>query len=429
VHIGGATLPQVTTERRKVAIRVGLHAPFIFGPVGFARVGRMIALGLNDLGIEVRLTGVTSPRYDRLITKEDYERLKSFAQQDWEPNIWISLSPGCGFLKDVEGWNISMSMWETPVMPGFGRHCKQVDEVWVPSPFNWKVFHESETSSVPKERLSYMPLGVDTTLYSPHPPSIRITDDFQTDFDFVYGIVCGYSARKGVDLMLTAHHELFDQDSNVALFVKGDYFGQRLLPRDMQSLYSGNMLVDLSGEPEEVQKQIESKVHSHKPVVLYNFDGLSDAELSDVYNALDAFVFPSRGEGFGLPPLEAMSCELPVIGTAATGMEPFMLESICYPIRSKGWKVCSACDWITPDYHGHLFADPDYMQYRDAVWEVYSNRGQAKAKGVKARKFAVANYRFEVVTRRMKERLEEIMGGKQTTENFWPPTEGHGKEG
>jgi len=397
-----------------------LHAPFIFGPVGFARVGRMMALGLNNLGVEVRLKGVKNPRYNRVIAKEEYDRLKSFAQETWEPDIWVALSPGCGFLKDVKGWNIGMSMWETPELPGFGRHCKHVDEVWVPSPFNWKIFHGSESSSVPRESLSYMPLGVDTRLYSPHTPSIRITDDFQTSFDFIYGIVCGYSARKGVDLMLTAHHELFDHEDSVALFVKGDHFGQRLLPKDIQSMYNGKTLVDLSDQPPRVREEIEQKVCKHKPTILYNFASLSDADLSEVYNSLDAFVFPSRGEGFGLPPLEAMSCELPVIGTAATGMKEFMLDEFSYPVRSRGWKICTGCDWITPDYRGQLFVDPDYIQYRDALWEVYSDREAAKVKGKKAREFVIENYSFEVATARMKRRLEEIVGGHMTTENFWP---------
>jgi len=401
-----------------MAIRLGMVAPFIFGPVGFARVGRMIALGLNDRGVEIRLQGLRRPRYDRTIDKEDYERIKGFAEQTWEPDIWFSLSPGCGFAKDVKGWHIGMSMWETPELPPFGVHCRGVDEVWVPSPFNWKVFRNSDYIS--EDRLSYMPLGVDTNLNSPRASKIRITDNFRTEFDFVYGIICGYSARKGVDLVLTAHHELFDFDSRVALLVKGDHFGSRLFPKDMKSIYAGELLVDLSDKPSGVRRCIEEKVQSNRPVVLYCFDSLSDRELTEMILAMDGFVFPSRGEGFGLPPLEAMSCEKPVVGTAATGMREFMREDISYPVRSRGWKLCPGCDWITRDYVGQLFIDPDYEQYRDAVWDMYSNREVAKAKGKKAREFVVENYSFEVVTSRMKRRLEEIIGGKQTTENFWP---------
>lgn len=40
---------------------------------------------------------------------------------------------------------------------------------------------------------------------------------------------------------------------------------------------------------------------------------ISDSDLIDWYNKADLFVFPSLFEGFGLPPLEAMSCGCPVL--------------------------------------------------------------------------------------------------------------------
>lgn len=38
-------------------------------------------------------------------------------------------------------------------------------------------------------------------------------------------------------------------------------------------------------------------------------------ELRTVYNSCDIFLFPSHCEGFGLPPMEAMACGLPVVTT------------------------------------------------------------------------------------------------------------------
>ena len=43
--------------------------------------------------------------------------------------------------------------------------------------------------------------------------------------------------------------------------------------------------------------------------------GVSELTLAAIYNTFDIFTLPTRGEGFGLPILEAMSCGVPVVVT------------------------------------------------------------------------------------------------------------------
>lgn len=47
---------------------------------------------------------------------------------------------------------------------------------------------------------------------------------------------------------------------------------------------------------------------------------IDDEDLSAVYSGATAFIFPSLYEGFGLPPLEAMSCGTPVICSKVTSL-------------------------------------------------------------------------------------------------------------
>ena len=56
---------------------------------------------------------------------------------------------------------------------------------------------------------------------------------------------------------------------------------------------------------------------------------VNDNELPALYSGADLFVFPSYYEGFGLPPLEAMACGIPVVSSAGGSLKEVLDGGAC----------------------------------------------------------------------------------------------------
>lgn len=57
---------------------------------------------------------------------------------------------------------------------------------------------------------------------------------------------------------------------------------------------------------------------------------IKEEELPHLYAGAVAFIFPSKYEGFGLPPLEAMACKTPVLSSDAASMPEVLGEAAVY---------------------------------------------------------------------------------------------------
>lgn len=81
--------------------------------------------------------------------------------------------------------------------------------------------------------------------------------------------------------------------------------------------------------------------------------------------ASDAFVLPTHGEGWGLPAMEAMSMELPVITTNWGGSTEFIDPSVAYPLQVENLiKV----DKNVLELRGHYWAKPSVAVSSLNLW-------------------------------------------------------------
>jgi glycosyltransferase involved in cell wall biosynthesis len=129
-------------------------------------------------------------------------------------------------------------------------------------------------------------------------------------------------------------------------------------------------------------------------------------EMPGLYRAANAFVLPSRGEGYGRPYLEAMVSGLPVIATRWGGSLDFLNDDNSYLVDCNVVDVSAAGVRDTPDYSGHRWAEPDVDSLRRAMRAVFEDRDEAARRAARGRRTALENHTWEPVADAILARLE-----------------------
>ena len=222
---------------------------------------------------------------------------------------------------------IGYCMFEsTKCPPYWGKYLKQFDILMTPSKFARDIFYNQfGVDSI------VIPHGVDTDIYQyQERPQNRL-------FKFLH--YNAFDFRKGFDIVVDAFTQEFGQDEWVTLTVKG---------------YSGNNYPYFNYSIETI------------------IEDYNQEQLLGLLGSHDCFVFPSRGEGFGMTPLEAMNTGMPVIIPNAHGIAEYFDERYCYEIDCG----MSKAKYLRQDYDKHdlgLWYEPKIESVRKQMRRAYND--------------------------------------------------------
>lgn len=145
------------------------------------------------------------------------------------------------------------------------------------------------------EKIHYLPSGIDFSGIKKIPKSeARLALDLPTE-GFVFGLIGRFDRQKGQLLALEALHQLHQPSFSIV------FLGE-----------------PTKNEQEDISGLIQQKIDDfalHDRVYLRPFM----QEVSGFYSAIDALIMATKAETFGMVTLEALSYELPVVGSNAGG--------------------------------------------------------------------------------------------------------------
>ncbi|KAM3282714.1 hypothetical protein P3S67_026359 [Capsicum chacoense] len=322
-----------------------------------------------------------------------------------EPGAWypplFETSPcppqiGYGKFRGVVG----RTMFETDrVSVEHVKRCNGMDFVWVPSEFHVKSFSES---GVDASKIVKVVQLVDLDFFDPRRYEALdfgsignlVMGGGELGRKFVFLSIFKWEYRKGWDVLLRGYLKEFSGGDDVALYLLTNPYHS---DRDF-----GNKIV------EYVEKSdLEEPKDGWAPVYVID-EHIAQVNMPRLYKAANAFVLPSRGEGWGRPIVEAMTMTLPVIATNWSGPTEFMTEENSYPLP-----VDRMSEVTEGPFKGHLWAEPSVDKLQMLMRHVMRNCEEAKAKGKQARDDMMSRFSPEVVAGIVSDQIERIIDHKQ----------------
>ena len=129
-------------------------------------------------------------------------------------------------------------------------------------------------------------------------------------YGFVIGVVARNQPRKNLDRTIKVISKLKDKIPNAVLFLHLD-------PNDPAAqMFNMISLIQKFGVENRI---VFSGMQAHK--------GFEWSRMNEIYNVMDCFLLTTSGEGFGIPIIEAMACEVPVLATDYTTTQELVKDN------------------------------------------------------------------------------------------------------
>lgn len=293
-----------------------------------------------------------------------------------------------------DSYKIFYTMMETyGVHQQYADRCALCNELWLPTQFCIDQFKESGV----KTPMTKMPLGIDPDTFNPdNVQEIEFTNQCK---NFVFLSVFGWSYRKGYDILLKSFCEEFTSKDDVTLLISSRYYGSTEDEKKDR----------IRNDTKQAIAGCQNKDHPH--IVLFG-DLMPEQLMPSMYASADAFVLPSRGEGFGLPFLEAAAMGLPVIGSNVTGQTEFLREDNAFIVEAESmFEADSRMTWISHFYEGMKFPEfgPNTIEkVRKHMRLVYEKDKSVEKKTKKLQQLALNEYTWDNTVERAYQRIKEI---------------------
>jgi glycosyltransferase involved in cell wall biosynthesis len=243
------------------------------------------------------------------------------------------------------GHNIQWIVFESTRIPeNILAVCQTSEQVWVPSDWGRSVL---VAHGIRSERIRVIPEGVDGNRFHTHG---RKPYSKQRPFRFL--TVGKYEERKSLDETIDAFTQVYANTPAIELIIKSSYF---------------------TNHDQKLQR-LKTKIGALTNVSLLWGDMSAD-EMAELYRSCDAFVLPSKAEGWGLPLIEASASGLPIIATMYSGHAEFLScigDSVLPVTYTMGPLTCPEYQTYYPDSQNNwgMWARPDVFSIANAMQTV-----------------------------------------------------------